>query len=211
MLPHNEETLESELRRLVQSGLVHRRGFGAQTRYAFKHALIRDAAYDSLLRRERQLIHLRIATAMDEDKRAGSKAAQSEEIAHHYMAGEQHDRAFECWLEAGQLAIGRSAYAEAIGHFQHALQALEAQPPSPDRDRREISLRSVLAVSLGVIRGQSSPEVEAVYDRILTLTGPDRQRAAGDLFRAVELLRQPRQVAPGERAWTATHRLRRRA
>ena len=168
---HNEETLESELRRLVQSGLVHRRGFGAQTRYAFKHALIRDAAYDSLLRRERQLIHLRIATAMDEDKRAGSKAAQSEEIAHHYMAGEQHDRAFECWLEAGQLAISRSAYAEAIGHFQHALQALEAQPPSPDRDRREISLRSVLAVSLGVIRGLSSPEVEAVYDRILTLTG----------------------------------------
>ena len=168
---HSVDTLERELRRLVQSGLVHRRGFGAQTRYSFKHALVRDAAYDSLLRRERQQIHLRIATAMDEEKRAGGEGAQSEEIAHHYMAGEQYDRAFECWLEAGRLAIGRSAHTEAIGHFQRGLQALEAQPASEDRDHREISLRSVLAVSLGVIRGQSAPEVEAVYERILTLTG----------------------------------------
>ena len=88
--PHSVDTLERELRRLVQSGLVHRRGFGAQTRYSFKHALVRDAAYDSLLRRERQQIHLRIATAMDEEKRAGGEeTAQSEEIAHHYMAGER--------------------------------------------------------------------------------------------------------------------------
>jgi tetratricopeptide (TPR) repeat protein len=168
---HNVDTLERELRRLVQSGLVHRRGFGVHTRYSFKHALIRDAAYDSLLRRERQQIHLRVATAMDEENRGGGKGALSEEIAHHYMAGEQYERAFTCLLEAGQLAIGRSAHAEAIGHFQHALHALEAQPPSQDRDRREISLRSVLAVSLGVIRGQSAPEVEAVYERILNLTG----------------------------------------
>jgi len=167
--PHDVDTLERELRRLVQSGLVHRRGFGVQTRYAFKHALVRDAAYDSLLRRERQQIHLRIATAMDEEKRAGSTAVQSEEIAHQYMAGEQYARAFECWLEAGQLAIGRSAHAEAIGHLQNALKALEAQPRSPERDQREISLRSLLAMSLGIIRGLSAPEVEAVQDRIVAL------------------------------------------
>ena len=168
---HDEDTLERELRKLTQSGLVHRRGFGAQTRYSFKHALVRDAAYDSLLRRERQQVHLRIAAAMEEERRAAGEGAQSEEIAYHYMAGEQYDRAFEYWLEAGQLAMGRSAHAEAIGHLQHGLAALEAQPPSAERDLRELSLRSALAVSLGIIRGLPAPEVEAVYERILELTG----------------------------------------
>jgi len=86
---HPVDTLERELRKLVQSGLVHRRGFGVQTRYSFKHALVRDAAYDSLLRRERQQIHLRIAAAMEDGRQAGD-VAQSEEVAHHYFAGEQY-------------------------------------------------------------------------------------------------------------------------
>jgi serine/threonine protein kinase/tetratricopeptide (TPR) repeat protein len=167
---HPVDTLERELRKLVQSGLVHRRGFGAQTRYSFKHALVRDAAYDSLLRRERQQIHLRIAAEMEEDRRSGVDPAQGEEIAHHHFAGEQYAEACERWLEAGQLAMGRSAHAEAIAHLQHGLEALDLLPPSLDRDRREIALRSLLAMSLGVIRGLSAPDVEAVYDRILTLT-----------------------------------------
>ena len=167
---HPVDTLERELRKLVQSGLVHRRGFGAQTRYSFKHALIRDAAYDSLLRRERQQIHLRIAAAMEDGRHAGD-AAQSEEIAHHYFAGEQYAKAFEGWLEAGQLAMGHSAHAEAIAHLQHGLEALNAMPATPDRDRREIGLRSLLSMSLGMIRGLSAPEVEAVHERMLTLTG----------------------------------------
>ena len=167
---HSLDTLERELRKLVQSGLVHRRGFGAATRYSFKHALVRDAAYDSLLRRERQQIHVRIATAMDEDRRTGAEGAQSEEIAHHYMAGEQYAQASERWLQAGQTALARSAHAEAIGHLEHALQSLELQPRTADRDRREIALRSMLAASLGVIRGLSAAEVEQVYDRILALS-----------------------------------------
>jgi TOMM system kinase/cyclase fusion protein len=167
---HPPETLERELRKLVQAGLVHKRGFGAQTRYAFKHALVRDAAYDSLLRRERQQIHVRIAAAMEDDLRSGAVDAQSEEIAHHFMAGEQYVAAVERWLMAGQAAMGRSAHNEATAHLTQGLQALTALPATPDRDRREISLRSLLAMSLGVIRGLSAPEVEAVYDRILALT-----------------------------------------
>ena len=167
---HPVDTLERELRKLVQSGLVHRRGFGVQTRYSFKHALVRDAAYDSLLRRERQQVHLRIAAAMEDGRHAGD-AAQSEEIAHHYFAGEQYAKAFEGWLEAGQLAMGRSAHAEAIAHLQHGLEALNAMPATPDRDRREIGLRSLLSMSLGVIRGLSAPDVEAVHERMLILTG----------------------------------------
>lgn len=202
------ETLERELRRLVQSGLVHRRGFGVHTRYAFKHALIRDAAYDSLLRRERQQIHLRIAAVMEDEQGTGREAALSEEIAHHYMAGEEYRRAFARWREAGQAAIGRSAHVEATAHFQHALQALEAQPPSPERDQDEIGLRSLLALSLGVTRGLSGPEVEAVHERMLALMGqvahvpPDIyfglwnfyvQR--GQLLKARELARQRSEIA----------------
>ena len=156
---HPVDTLERELRKLVQSGLVHRRGFGAQTRYSFKHALVRDAAYDSLLRRERQQIHLRIAAAMEDGRHAGD-AAQSEEVA-TLLRRRAARAAFERWLEAGQLAMGRSAHAEAIAHLQHGLEALTAMPASPDRDRLEIGLRSLLSMSLGVIRGLSAPEVEA--------------------------------------------------
>lgn len=166
---HSVDTLERELRKLVQAGLVHRRGFGAQTRYSFKHALVRDAAYDSLLRRERQQIHLRIAAAMEDEQRDG-EVAQSEEVAHHYMAGEQFDQALARWLDAGQRALGRSAHAEALGHLQHGLEALEALPRSTERDRTELGLRSMLAVAMGVVRGLWAPEVEAVHERIQALT-----------------------------------------
>ena len=200
---HPVDTLERELRKLVQSGLVHRRGFGVQTRYSFKHALVRDAAYDSLLRRERQQIHLRIAAAMEDGRQAGD-AAQSEEVAHHYFAGEQYAKAFERWLEAGQLAMGRSAHAEAIAHLQHGLEALNAMPASPDRDRMEIGAaqpavdvarrdpRAVGARRRGGARAHADPDRPA-----------RRRRAARHLLRSVELLRQPRQAAAGARPGAA--------
>ena len=109
------------------------------------------------------------------DPRAGERRGVApdagEEVAHHYFAGEQYAQAFERWLEAGQLAMGRSAHAEAIAHLQHGLEALNAMPASADRDRLEIGLRSLLSMSLGVIRGLSAPEVEAVHERMLILTG----------------------------------------
>jgi serine/threonine protein kinase/tetratricopeptide (TPR) repeat protein len=169
--PHPSDQLDRELRQLVQSGLVHRRGFGALARYAFKHALVRDAAYDSLLRRERQHLHLRIADALDVQRRAGSEDIPGEVLAHHYTAAEQFELAFRCWLDAGLTAMGRSAHAEAIGHLEQALAALEKLPASSERDEREVGVRSALATSLGVIRGLSSPELVAAYDRLLTLTG----------------------------------------
>lgn len=169
--PHPADQLDRELRQLLQSGLVHRRGFGAHARYAFKHALVRDAAYDSLLRRERQHLHLRIADALDVQRRAGSDDVPGEVLAHHYTAAEQFELAFRCWLDAGLTAMGRSAHAEAIGHLEQALAALEKLPASSARDEREIGVRTALATSLGVIRGLSSPELVAAYDRLLALTG----------------------------------------
>lgn len=168
---HPPDQLDRELRLLAQSGLVHRRGFGAQARYAFKHALVRDAAYDSLLRRERQQIHVRIAEALEDLERTGDEDVLGEVVGYHFMAGEQYARAFERYSTGGHQAMARSAHAEAIGHLQKALDALEALPPSPDRDRREVGVRSALGMSLGIIRGLASPEVEATQDRLLALVG----------------------------------------
>ena len=176
----SEEALQGELRTLVRSGLVHQRGFGGQTRFTFKHALIRDAAYDSLLRKPRQQIHVRIAIAMEEGRAAGTDPVPSEEIAHHYMAGEQFDRAFACYFEAGRLTIGRSAHHEAIGHLRHALAALQKLAPSPERDRHELGVQSALAVSLGVTQGQSAHEVEACWNRVLALA--DTVGAPGEIY-----------------------------
>jgi class 3 adenylate cyclase/tetratricopeptide (TPR) repeat protein len=176
----SEESLQRELRTLVQSGLVHQRGFGGQTRFTFKHALVRDAAYDSLLRKPRQQIHVRIATAMEEGRRAGTDQVPSEEIAHHYMAGEQFDRAFACYFEAGQLTIGRSAHYEATGHLRNALAALQKLPPSAERDQRELGVQSALAVSLGVTQGQSAHEVEACWNRVLALS--ETVGAPGEIY-----------------------------
>jgi class 3 adenylate cyclase/tetratricopeptide (TPR) repeat protein/predicted Ser/Thr protein kinase len=166
---HPPDQLDRELRQLVQSGLVHRRGFGAAARYAFKHALVRDAAYDSLLRRERQQIHLRIAGALEELRRTGAEDVPPELLAYHYMAAERFAPAFEHWLGAGQSAMGRFAHAEAISHLQQALTALQSLPPTPDRDRREIGARGALVLSLSMVRGLGSPEVEATQERLLAL------------------------------------------
>ncbi|WP_239488617.1 serine/threonine-protein kinase PknK [Luteitalea sp. TBR-22] len=166
---HPPDQLERELRQLVQSGLVHRRGFGVAARYAFKHALVRDAAYDSLLRRERQQIHLRIAAALEELQRTNGEEASHELLAHHYMSAERFAPAFEHWLAAGQSAMGRYAHAEAIGHLRQALTALAALPPTAERDRKEIGARGALVLSLGMVHGLGSPEVEATQERLLAL------------------------------------------
>lgn len=169
--PQAIDDLERDLRRLVQSGLVNRRGFGALTRYAFKHALVRDAAYDSLLRRERQQIHLRIALALEEQRRLDADEVPSEIVAHHYMLGEQFAAASDAWFHAAHLATARYAHVEAVAHLRHAIEALLAQPRTPERDRREVALQNALAMSLGIIRGLSSPEVEATQERLLALVG----------------------------------------
>ncbi|HEV7503316.1 MAG TPA: protein kinase [Thermoanaerobaculia bacterium] len=166
--PYDEATLQLELKRLVQAELVYRKGFGGRARYVFKHALVRDAAYDSLLGSEKGQIHLKIAQAL-EAKLFAAEVEQPELIARHYMAADRFEKAVEFWLAAGQQSIARFAHTEAIEHLQLGIQALASLPPGSDRDRQELPLQSALGASLGVVRGQASPELAAVYDRILAL------------------------------------------
>ena len=100
-----EQSLEQDLARLVQSGLIYARGVTG-SRYEFKHALVRDAAYQSLLKRERQRCHQSIATAL---LQGADDSPQFELLAHHFAEGGHADKAAQYWRQAGERALGRFA------------------------------------------------------------------------------------------------------
>jgi TOMM system kinase/cyclase fusion protein len=168
--PLDETALQGELRRLVEAELVFRRGFGSRTSYLFKHALIRDAAYDSLLNRERQQLHLRVAEAL-EAKAQAPETARPEILAYHYAEGNRPEKAVAWWLDAARQALGRSAHQEALQHVRKGLAALAGLPSGPDRDERELQLQTTLAPAVIATQGFSSPEVERAYLRGLELCG----------------------------------------
>jgi serine/threonine protein kinase/predicted ATPase len=171
----DDASLQRELRRLVQAELVFRRGFGSRTSYLFKHALIRDAAYDSLLTRERQQLHLRVAQALEKTGQ-GQEAARPEILAYHYAEGNLPEKAVAHWLEAARQALGRSAHLEALHHVRSGLAALASLPPGPARDERELQLQTTLAPAVIATQGFSSPEVERAYLRGLELCGEQQGR-----------------------------------
>ena len=168
----DESSLQRELRRLVQAELVFRRGFGSRTSYLFKHALIRDAAYDSLLNRERQQLHVRVAQALEK----APEAARPEILAYHYAEGSLPEKAVANWLGAARQALGRSAHLEALHHVRAGLAALSGLPPGPSRDERELQLQTTLAPAVIATQGFSSPEVERAYLRGLELCGEQQGR-----------------------------------
>jgi TOMM system kinase/cyclase fusion protein len=162
--PHDEATLQRELRRLVQAGLVHRRGLGTKTSYLFKHALVQDAAYDSLLKRERQQLHLRIAEVVA----AGFPEVaenQPEILAHHYAQGNEIAKAIEHLHRAGLRSLQRSANVEAIHHLERGFELLAGEEPGPQRTEKEFQLQATLGAALLVTKGFAAPEVKQVYTR----------------------------------------------
>jgi class 3 adenylate cyclase/tetratricopeptide (TPR) repeat protein/energy-coupling factor transporter ATP-binding protein EcfA2 len=156
--------LRSGLDRLVEAGLLFCRGVAPQSSYLFKHALVQDAAYGTLLRARRQELHARVAAALERHL-ADLVERQPELLAHHLAAAGEASRAVAQWLKAGQFAAGRSAHIEAIAHYGHGLALLSSLPDAPDRDRQEISLQLALGLSLGTARGFSSAEVAGAYAR----------------------------------------------
>lgn len=174
----DETALQRELRRLVQAELVFRRGFGSRTSYLFKHALIRDAAYDSLLTRERQQLHLRVAQAL-ETPGTDREPARPEILAYHYTEGSLPEKAVAHWLEAARQALGRSAHLEALHHVREGLAVIAGGaglPPGPARDEIELQLQTTLAPAVIATQGFSSPEVERAYLRGLELCGEQQGR-----------------------------------
>lgn len=162
--PMDEATLQRELGRLVEAELVYQRGTPPQAIFIFKHALIQDTAYQSLLKSTRQQVHQRIAQVL-EQQFTETAAIQPELLAHHYTEAGQHETAMRYWEQAGLQAIERSANVEAIGHLTRGLEVLTMQLDTPERMQQELTLLPALGVALRAIKGFGAPEVGQVYAR----------------------------------------------
>ena len=164
-----EAGLQSALERLVAADILYVEGDGAQANYRFKHALIQDAAYESLLKSRRQALHRRAAEILcDQPERA---AAEPEAIAHHFTQAGLDDLAIEWWGKAGDQALRRSAFEEAIAHLGKAIAmadragatALRAPGGSLAQNRRVTRLRVVYGNALIAARGYGAPETTEAF------------------------------------------------
>jgi class 3 adenylate cyclase/predicted ATPase len=164
----DEDTLRAELGKLVEAELLYQRGVPPRAIYTFKHALIQDAAYQTLLKSTRPQYHRRIAQAL-EARFPELVETQPELLAHHYTEAGLGTEALPYWQRAGEKAAARSAYPEAIAHLTRALDLLDALPQGPARVQREITLRLARGASLMAARGYASPEVELEYGRARAL------------------------------------------
>jgi class 3 adenylate cyclase/predicted ATPase/DNA polymerase III delta prime subunit len=161
---HGEAELQSALDRLVDAGLVFQRGAPPDANFLFKHTLVQDAAYGTLLRGPRQLLHARIAEAL-ETKFPELMDSTPELFAHHYAEARLVEKAAAFWGRAGQWSMARSAVAEAVAQFQRALDQLALVVNTPERQRQELELRSSLGAALMVVKGFAAPETGHAYAR----------------------------------------------
>jgi class 3 adenylate cyclase len=164
----DEATLQSELSRLVEAELLYQSGFPPQTRYLFKHALIRDAAYQQMLRSKRQQVHQTIAQVLEREF-AETTATQPELVAYHYTEAGLREQAIPYWQRAGRRAIERSANIEAVGHLTQGIALLKQLAETPARLQQELELQTALGTALVVTRGYAAPEVEQTYSRACEL------------------------------------------
>ena len=166
---HGENELTVALGRLGDAGLVFCRGTPPNATYLFKHALVRDAAYASLLRRRREELHGRIAAAL-ETELPDIAAAQPEIVAHHYTEAGLIEQAVPCWHRAGERAVARSANLEAIAYLERALEILRSLPDSAKRDEEELLLEAALIPPTFAAEGWGSARVERASARALELS-----------------------------------------
>ena len=159
-----ETELQAVLDQLVAAELVYRRGTAPDVTYSFKHALVQDAAYGTLLKSRRQHLHARIAQVMEEQF-PEIVETQPELLAQHYTGAGLTEQAIVYWGKAGERAIQRSANAEAIERLSKALELLATVPETPGRIRRELALQTRLGPAVQALKGYASAEVETVYTR----------------------------------------------
>ena len=164
----DETMLHHELERLVEAELVYQRGVIPQATYIFKHALIQDTAYESLLRSTRQGYHQRIAQVLEEQLPETAET-QPELLAHHFTEAGLHEQAVDYWQRAGQQANERLAYQEAMNHLMTGISLLQTLPETLAHQRQELLLQTALGAVAVVVRGLSAPEVKATYTRARVL------------------------------------------
>jgi class 3 adenylate cyclase/DNA polymerase III delta prime subunit len=161
--PMSKNLLGDALERLVSSELLFRRGTPPEASYSFKHALVQDAAYGTLLKPRRQELHARIAQVLEEQS-PGKRETQPELLAYHCTNGGLIEKAVDYWYRAGRQTLARPAMVEAAAQLTQALDLLAGLPPGPDRDQKEFDLLIPLGAALIATKGWV-PEVERVYAR----------------------------------------------
>jgi tetratricopeptide (TPR) repeat protein len=156
--------LQDALGRLVASQLVFQRGAPPTASYTFKHALVQDAAYGSMLKRRRQQLHFKIAKTL-EQRFPETVDAEPELLAHHYTEADMAEPAIVYWRRAGERAAQQSANAEAVAHITRGLDLVRNLPDTSARAEQELVLLNTLAAPLMNTKGYAAPEAVQVYDR----------------------------------------------
>ena len=157
--PLAPDELQAAMDRLAEAELVFRRGVAPEASYIFKHALVRDAAYESLLRGRRQALHLRLVEILD------ATDARPELLAQHAQAAGETTRALAWWRMAGEAAIAAGAFDEAVGHLDAAETLLDALDDPEAAARTAAGIAVLRALGSLVSRGYSHPNTVALYDR----------------------------------------------
>jgi class 3 adenylate cyclase/tetratricopeptide (TPR) repeat protein len=160
----DEEELQRELERIHAAGLLFRMGHAPHETWSFKHALVQDAAYQSLLRSTRQRYHKRIAQVLAQQFPELARL-QPELLAQHYAGAGMPEESAQHWFLAGQRSTAKGAYFEASNQFTRGLEQVAQLPASRERDQRELALLLGLGIALVSTRGFAAKEVEEVYSR----------------------------------------------
>jgi tetratricopeptide (TPR) repeat protein len=172
----DEPSLRQGLAQLVEADLLFQRGEPPEATYTFKHALIQDAAYQSLLKRARQQLHARVVEVLV----ALPERLESDPgiVARHAEAAGRIDDAIAYYQRAGEAAKRRSAHEEAIGQLRTAIRLLEGLPETAERDARESTLQIALAASLQAARGYAHEEYGKAWDRAGALAAKSHDQEA---------------------------------
>ncbi|MGX9431619.1 MULTISPECIES: adenylate/guanylate cyclase domain-containing protein [Bradyrhizobium] len=163
-----DEALQGALERLLHSGLILRRGTTSRPTFLFKHALVQDAAYSSLLRSKRSTLHSQVAHVLEHQFPERAEA-EPELVAHHFTEAGQVEPGISYWLKAGRRAAERSANAEALRHLNRGLALLLKLPDSIERDQSELEFQVALGTPLVAAHGWASPEVATARARAAEL------------------------------------------
>jgi class 3 adenylate cyclase/tetratricopeptide (TPR) repeat protein len=159
--------VERALWELADAGLIYRRSSTASPRFAFKHALIQDAAYDSLLKTDRQSLHRRIGEHLEGQQ--SESDVTLEVLAHHYTEARLPGKAVQYWYRAGKRSLAQSANAEAIATLTRGLAVVQQIEDPVERSRAELTLATLMGNALMAVKGYGSPEVGEVFDRARAL------------------------------------------
>ena len=160
----DEATLVRGLSELTTSGLAFCEGeIPRNALYTFKHALVQEAAYDSLLRSQRRPLHAKIAQMLEE-RNPEIRDREPELLAHHYTEAGDHAAGIPLWLRAGEVAMQRFAVPEAVSHLRTGLALLEGLSPGPERNLLELRFRAALGPALVAERGWGHPELSSVLE-----------------------------------------------